>query len=313
MVADLVVGIDVGMSGTGVAYRLKGNQEAKCLLWGSSMSEKKVLTRLFYSVHDQPPKLLGWGYDAPSIYDEGINVQEWFKTSLGDDDDDQTRVERLYTDYLGCLYQELTERRFTSAMLGGHQLGSIAVQFLFSVPATWNPAVVDTFKRLVLDAGFGGHNNHTIAVTMTEPEAVAAYEICKPDGDLKLQDDDTVLIVDAGGGTGDFCLLAIKEDQNGNSQANELQPVTGSEIGSTYIDSDFESLVASVLEPQQTYLSKSFKDVAWEMRNSRAFQEKKHKFGTADPRNHGITIPHLRESKSDSESCWLQNGLAFTK
>ena len=81
MVADLVVGIDVGMSGkcpfsdlyehnrymvplmhskgTGVAYRLKGNQEAKCLLWGSSMSEKKVLTRLFYSVHDQPPKLLG--------------------------------------------------------------------------------------------------------------------------------------------------------------------------------------------------------------------------------------------------------------
>ncbi|KAJ4263108.1 hypothetical protein NW762_006727 [Fusarium torreyae] len=197
-------------------------------------------------------------------------------------------------------------------MLGGHQLGLITVQFLFSVPTTWNSAVVDTFKRLVLDAGFGGHNNHTVAVTMTEPEAVAAFEICKLDGDINLQDNDNVLIVDAGGGTGDFCLLTIKEDQNGNSQANELQPVTGAEIGSTYIDSDFESFAASLLEPQQAYLSKSFQDVAWQMRNSRVFQEAKHKFGTEDSKNQRIPIPHLRQSKNGPESCWLQNKLLFT-
>ncbi|KAF4495078.1 hypothetical protein FAGAP_8797 [Fusarium agapanthi] len=175
MAEDLVVGIDVGMSGTGVAYRRKGYAE--------------------------PPKLVGWGMEVPDDSVEHLELREWFKVDLGAVDADQFEVKRMYKDFLTSLFRELSTQRFTPALLGGKSFQEASVLFLFSVPALWDPAVVQDFTQLVRESGFEEKGLRSARVTMTEPQAVAAYEICVPNPDYKLKNGEKVLIVDAGGGT----------------------------------------------------------------------------------------------------------------
>ncbi|KAF5016763.1 hypothetical protein F66182_11445 [Fusarium sp. NRRL 66182] len=206
MSVDLLVGIDVGMTGTGVAYRLMEEKEVKYLTWRGE-SEEKVPTRLFYgtststNTSTQQPSLLAWGWDTPNTDIDRATIREFFKTSLGSERADQADIGRVYTDYLTCLYRDLMERRFTPSLLKGTEISLMAVRFLFSVPATWNTAVVAMFERFVSEAGFDRCDGHTFAVDMTEPQAVAAFQMLDPNPGVSLQDGDNVLILDAGGGT----------------------------------------------------------------------------------------------------------------
>ena len=54
---------------------------------------------------------------------------------------------------------------------------SITIRFLFSAPATWDSKLVETFKALASQAGFAKCEEHDITVSLTEPEAVAAFEL----------------------------------------------------------------------------------------------------------------------------------------
>ncbi|RKL00657.1 hypothetical protein BFJ63_vAg2642 [Fusarium oxysporum f. sp. narcissi] len=196
MAEDLVVGIDVGVSGTGVAYRRKGHAEVNILEWGIDMKDPKTPTRVFYNVHDQPPKLVGWGTEVPDDSVEHLKLHEWFKVDLGEVDGDNGQVKSLYRDFLTSLYGELSTKRFTPASLGGKNFEEAEVLFLFSVPAIWDPAVVRDFTQLVCDSGFERVGLHSVRVTMTEPQAVAAYEICVPNLDYQLKDKRDLLVRD---------------------------------------------------------------------------------------------------------------------
>lgn len=134
-------------------------------------------TRLAYDIGKPSTELLGWGLDIPDVYLDRVRIEEWFKTDLGRDGVDQNHVERLYVDYLTCLYKCLS-KRFTSEKMAQGPWESTTVHFLFSAPATWNPKVVGTFKTLASNAGFDKCHGHTITVSLAEPEAVAAYELC---------------------------------------------------------------------------------------------------------------------------------------
>ncbi|KAJ4277381.1 hypothetical protein NW764_008627 [Fusarium oxysporum] len=246
MAEDLVVGIDVGVSGTGVAYRRKGHAEVNILEWGIDMKDPKTPTRVFYNVHDQPPKLVGWGTEVPDDSVEHLKLHEWFKVDLGEVDGDNGQVKSLYRDFLTSLYGELSTKRFTPASLGGKNFEEAEVLFLFSVPAIWDPAVVRDFTQLVRDSGFERVGLHSVRVTMTEPQAVAAYEICVPNLDYQLKNGENVLIVDAGGGTTDFCLLKMNNTYEKPPQAMELAPPTTCAIGSSYIDRGFEEMVVTI-------------------------------------------------------------------
>lgn len=72
-------------------------------------------------------------------------------------------------------------------MLGGKQFEEARVLFLFSVPALWDPAVVHDFTQLIRESGFEKEGLRSVRVTMTEPQAAAAYEICVPNSDYKLK------------------------------------------------------------------------------------------------------------------------------
>ncbi|EXL47208.1 hypothetical protein FOCG_11430 [Fusarium oxysporum f. sp. radicis-lycopersici 26381] len=195
------------------------------------MKYPKTPTRVFYNVHDQPPKLVGWGTEVPDDSVEHLKLHEWFKVDLGEVDGDNGQVKSLYRDFLTSLYGELSTKRFTPASLGGKNFEEAEVLFLFSVPAIWDPAVVRDFTQLVCDSGFERVGLHSVRVTMTEPQAVAAYEICVPNLDYQLKD---------------FCLLKINNTYEKPPQAMELAPPTTCAIGSSYIDRGFEEMVVTI-------------------------------------------------------------------
>ncbi|ENH65253.1 hypothetical protein FOC1_g10005783, partial [Fusarium oxysporum f. sp. cubense race 1] len=234
--------------------RRKGHAEVNILEWGIDMKDPKTPTRVFYNVHDQPPKLVGWGTEVPDDSVEHLKLHEGFKVDLGEVDGDNGQVKSLYRDFLTSLYGELSTKRFTPALLGGKNFEEAEVLFHFSVPAIWGPAVVRDFTQLVRDSGFERVGLHSVRVTMMEPQAVAAYEICVPNLDYQLKNGENVLIVDAGGGTTDFCLLKMDDTYEKPPQAMELAPPTACAIGSSYIDRGFEEMVVTYLQDKRDLL-----------------------------------------------------------
>ncbi|KAF5639379.1 hypothetical protein F25303_7410 [Fusarium sp. NRRL 25303] len=318
MAEDLVVGIDVGMSGTGVAYRRKGYAEVTALGWGNDMKEPKTPTRVFYNVHHQPPKLVGWGMEVPNDSVEHPQLKEWFKIDLGAVDADKVEVKRIYKDFLTSLFLELSTQRFTPALLGGKHFEETRVLFLFSVPALWDPAVVHDFAQLVRESGFEKEGLRSVRVTMTEPQAVATYEICVPNPSYKLkvseprppgtpqlistsQNGQNVLIVDAGGGTTDFCLLKMDGSYERPPQAMELAPPTACKTGSTYIDQDFQRMVVTYLQDKRDSLAKDIEDVSLDMRNSNLFHTRKHRFNPDTFNDLSFDIPFKNTARHDSK------------
>ncbi|KAL5610006.1 hypothetical protein FOVSG1_004687 [Fusarium oxysporum f. sp. vasinfectum] len=301
MAEDLVVGIDVGMSGAGVAYRQKGHVEVICLKWGIDMKDPKTPTRVFYNVHDQPPRLVGWGTEVPDDSVEHLKLYEWFKVDLGEVDGDNGQVKSLYRDFLTSLYGELSTKRFTSALLGGKNFEEAEVLFLFSIPATWDPAAVRDFTQLVRGSGFEKEGLRSVRVTMTEPQAVAAYEICVRNPDYQLKKGESVLIVDAGGGTTDFCLLKMDDTYEKPPQAMELAPPTACAIGSSYIDRGFEEMVVTYLQDKRDLLLRDIEDVAWDLRNSNRFRIYKHEFNPDKFRELTFNIPFKTSARDDSK------------
>ncbi|RBA13790.1 hypothetical protein FPRO05_02583 [Fusarium proliferatum] len=305
MATDLVVGIDVGMTGTAVAYKSKRDARPKAFTWGKDV---KVPTRLFYSDRHQPPKLVGWGLEVPDDSQKPFTTRELFKVDFGNREKDQIHVENLYTDFLGCLYQELRLRQFTPQILGGKSFEECTIHFLFSVPATWDPALVSSFKQLISNAGFDDAKDHIVYVSMTEPQAVAAFQMCGSQLSKRTKDGDKVLIVDAGGGTSDFCLLRLQDTFHGTSKVNkssqaiEIQPVFACGFGSVHIDEGFQSLVKEHVKSHRGLLHKSPEQVAWHVRDTDEYRECKHSLGTKSFEDFTFEIPFQKTNAGDPAS-----------
>ncbi|KAI5457656.1 hypothetical protein BGZ63DRAFT_427692 [Mariannaea sp. PMI_226] len=308
---DLLVAIDIGMSCTGVAYLNKARNSSTIKVfqdWPGRRLENKVPTRLTYEVNSQSQraKPVNWGFlcDADTDRVNDRRVEEWFKVELGKYDsglEHQEFVKRLYIDYMERLYETLRDY-FSPQVLNGKKWEYANIQFVFSVPATWSPDIVDVFKLLARGAGFGRYDGFTIAVNLTEPQAVAAYTLCE---EGIFENGDSVLIVDAGGGTVDLCLLTIDDKDEGRASTTELNPVVGKLhcVGSTYIDAEFQNLVASRLHGIAHLLQNPVEDVAWQMMSSTAFQSNKHALGRTQYDHEDcfkIKIPDLRVLLTDA-------------
>ncbi|KAM5367610.1 hypothetical protein ACJZ2D_009978 [Fusarium nematophilum] len=312
MEPDLVVGIDVGMSGTGVAYRENGKGEVCTINWDPAQSAanpiEKVSTRLSYDARGPSPKLVGWGLEVPNKLadgDDAIQIEEFFKINLGKKDADQAHVSRLYKDFLTSLYKAL--RAYFTLKMPKMQWNAAVIQFVLSAPATWSTEVVDCFKAIVSDAGFGEHDGHSVSVGMTEPQATAAFQMCHKSPSSHLQTGQRVLVVDVGAGTGDFSLLKIKDGLRGEACATELQP----RDGSANIDRGFQAVMLPKLKLIEHLLSRGADEVAWEMRCSKPFQDQKHQFSPHINRMAcKIPIPHLKDPRTRSYD-WIEEGAAL--
>lgn len=260
---DIVVGIDFGMTSTGVAYSSAPDWPRPETIqnWPGNFRGSiadKVDTKMAY---DANGKIVGWGFAIDESDGSTETIEEYFKLYLDPDFLDSVEdspslqeARRWFVDYLTCLFK--TVDRYLNDVIPNYQ--SKRVEFKFSVPTTWkNPAMIAETEQLIRNAGFGGSTLHTSEITLTEAEAAAVYA-----AQQKYEAGQVILVCDAGGGTSDVNLLRVVSSGIGLTELAPLQHVEGRAIGSTLIDFRVEKLIVERLRAIQDRLFEPVATVA---------------------------------------------------
>jgi len=216
-------------------------------------------------------------------------------------------IRRFYIDFLTKLYAHL---KWLLRSHNGDWRRS-KVEFLFSVPSTFlSPVISDTFKEYIKEAGFGrGGENHSVEISLTEPQAAAVAAVVE--SGRGFQPNDVLIVVDAGGGTTDTCILEMA----GTSEQpvfNEMLPVRGINVGSTNIDDDFQRLVVEKLRRNGMDISGN---PQWDMVNTEEYEVQKCTFGM--PGSHtpflSVRVPTLPTNFSNENFGIIDGRMLFTE
>lgn len=180
----------------GVAYSVVQSgeiQEPRTVTsWPGKLDEVvyKVPTKVAYQAGREGPT--SWGFEARPKKQKKQVVEKYFKLFLdpslfsGDqegqedeDDDDadlqeefQNDVKKWFTDFLSLL------RDWINKQIGkdyNMDLLKAKVEYIFSVPTTWKPAVVEEYRKIIINAGYNKEVGHTAKIGLTEAEAAAVY------------------------------------------------------------------------------------------------------------------------------------------
>ncbi len=245
-----VVGIDFGTSRSGFSFIDTQDKDKKIhykLKWeGANHRYPKTVTQLVYREGKHVEK---WGYEAEQFISE-LQTEEleeyvllkYFKMQLKysqsgmfspkEKPNVTFNVIEVIADYLRLLYEsvmESLEEKF------GRRLQNDEVRWCLTIPAIWEDSQKQAMKKAAFKAGM----IETVEVSeddfvlVLEPEAAAAYCFSEQ---LALQgqsfnNGDTILIVDAGGGTVDITSHKVE-----NSRLRELVSGSGGDCGSSKLD-----------------------------------------------------------------------------
>lgn len=129
------------------------------------------------------------GFNSETISEQTADdreYREWFKTYLDvfrlqraqvELPNETPRsihdVEKWFEDYLRHLYQHVEFA--LSYELSGAYWPDAYIEFIFSVPTTWNNHTVERFRTIIHRAGFGQHLRHVVSIGLTEAEAAAVH------------------------------------------------------------------------------------------------------------------------------------------
>lgn len=312
---EIVVGIDFGMTFTGVAYWRRHMPLPKAIQrWPGKPHEtnRKVPSVLHYPATGGNPE---WGF--PCQYQE--HKEEWFKRYLDFQYLEGLRAEapnaglptvvevkKWYRDYMRALFNYIS--RFLQEQMGVWTM--LHVEFVFSLPTTFGSQEITTnLRELLLEAGFG-RGFHTLEFGLTESQA-SAVDAAK-DSSKTFAGGDVLLVCDAGGGTTDVALLEQTSLQGGMPELRELTNVPGIDVGSTNIDLAFEKLVESRLQASGLNLNRN---TSWTMMHSPDFQMWKCSFGelsSQDTPRFLVQVPLLNEAVSNRQAGIERGKMAFT-
>lgn len=177
----------------------------------------KVPTRLLYDRVSSSPKL--WGFHCQSEREEESDdnscekEKRWFKLLLDEkvlDNMDaeapgtHANVKRWITDFLRHIYIDFMNHVQSHAILMPKVWRSANVEFVFSIPTTWErQEIIEDFRKIIKDAGFGGEGRtnkiHPVTISLTEASAAAVCTF--KDCPEPLKKDQSFIVCDAGGGT----------------------------------------------------------------------------------------------------------------
>ena len=159
---------------------------------GTNEVANKVPTKVCYHVGSK--SCISWGFECPEPgnIDRGMNVMVCFKLYLDpavlrDTFKDNPEyaiytdenVQMWLTDFLRALHNHMIEHISTKLRLSDWK--SNRVEYNFSIPTTWQESkVVDTFRGIVVDAGFKKTERHEVRIELTEAEAMAIYTMNSP-------------------------------------------------------------------------------------------------------------------------------------
>lgn len=180
---DLIVGIDFGMTYTGVAWTNLSNTVQSIDDWPGLMDahQVKVPTK-FVAGRSNKWGLLCDGDDV----EDNEQLEECFKIYLDQRSIDAARrnnledmpgtieeAQRLTTEYLRYVYSHI---KYSIEANTGGSWKYKTVEFSFSMPTTWTSLdILNDFEKAIRNAGFGGENTerHSVKLGLTEAEAAA--------------------------------------------------------------------------------------------------------------------------------------------
>ncbi|KAI6087306.1 hypothetical protein F4821DRAFT_105987 [Hypoxylon rubiginosum] len=291
---DMIIGIDVGTTCTGVAYANLDGPDPEVRIfnnWEDRTIADKVPTHLVYDNCNINHGPIAWGFSSQNKLTSTKDTvsAHWFKQDFAPESELETSddnspdstlppVDTLYEHFLSQLYEHIKDFLNTElSRSSSKNWESASINFLFSVPATWNPERRGHFRDIAVKAGFGSHPNHSVAASLTEPQAAIIFTI--NEDELQLKNGNNVLIVDSGGGTTDLCLVRVDVPEKNRPSLSELKPVDGINVGSTCIDDGFVELVREELEAigheKLGHPSSMLPMLAWRTAMSEQFQLQK--------------------------------------
>lgn len=244
--ANIIVGIDFGMTCTAVAYSEEPEWYAPWCVqrWprpqGTDPGQlsNKVATQVGYDVHE---RLSNWGFLCVADGNP-ITLEKEFKLYIDPmfRDDNPTRPShaeamKYYRDYMTSLHTYI-EQFFSQSIASWHQKN---VEYLFSIPTTWkNPTITANLEATLTAAGFANGHNRRVTIYLTEAES-AAVNAAK-----SFRVGDIVMVADAGGATTDINVLELIERSARTTKLKALTKAEGVNVGSTLIDESVRRLIA---------------------------------------------------------------------
>ncbi|KAK5112470.1 hypothetical protein LTR62_004227 [Meristemomyces frigidus] len=287
--ADIVIGVDFGMTCTGVAYSLGPHwPDPKTIQrWPGKLGNEirnKVETAISYDLRTGHQS--SWGFLC-NPDDDRYEYNSLFKLYLDAHHQDATpnppslaEVQRWYEDYLRCLYGYIM-KYFQETI---PRFASSRVDFVFSVPVTWrqNAGLLAEIERIIRAAGFGSREQETASIYLTEAEAAAIYA-----SKQSMARGEVFLVVDAGGGTTDLNILRVESTARNQVELMPLSWTEGMAIGSTLIDYKVRIWIEERLSMIREHLPAAVEATATQIMQDR-FDTFKCSFGSP-----GMDVPKL--------------------
>ncbi|SCO82250.1 related to hsp70 protein [Fusarium oxysporum] len=257
----IIVGVDFGTTYSGVAWAENRNPSRRTCItqWPVSSANKegqssdKVPTRIRYNGDK-----IEWGFSVP-VNAPQHEVVDWFKLDL----DPSTQavgynpstegarsgrnVDELVTDFISQLVDHLMYT--LREKLGSGLVDSSPLQFVITVPAIWSDLAKEKTKKACEQAMISVAEHHVHLVS--EPEAAAIYAL--HDLDINgLDAGDTIVVVDAGGGTVDLISYTILSTKP-ILEVQEAAPGSGALCGSTFLNMRFSKFLQSKLGKEEGF------------------------------------------------------------
>ncbi|RJE19670.1 hypothetical protein PHISCL_07990 [Aspergillus sclerotialis] len=178
---DIVVGVDFGMTYTGVAYSSAPEWLPPKTIqrWPGKLPGElanKVPTCIEYSPESRIVER--WGFQCDQE-DRSLDIKEFFKLHLAPRYRDEyfggpsrQEAQCWFHDYIQCIYEHVVSH-FNKTI---PQFASRRVEFLFSVPTTWKDVRMIEETRTLLERAINTKEpNHRASIGLTEAEAAAVY------------------------------------------------------------------------------------------------------------------------------------------
>lgn len=195
-------------------------------------------------------------------------------------------ADKLVTDYLNALTEHLLYT--LREKLGESVVKSTPLEFVVTVPAIWSDLAKDKTKKAcqkaVQSLPMAAGSSKTLIHLVSEPEAAAIYALhgLDPHG-LKIGE--TVVVVDAGGGTVDLISYTIT-GLKPILQVQEAAPGSGALCGSTFLNMRFAKFLKAKLGKEEGFDEEVLAEAM------EVFEKKvKRQFTLAAPPDETYTIP----------------------
>lgn len=252
------------------------------------------------------------GFDIP----DGLTRLQWVKLLLETDLDpdkerlrnavevqstlqtlkelDKTPVE-VSGDYLKWLWTNI-KQKICESQSDPHLLENSAVTVVMTVPAMWSDKARDNTVRAAEIAGISGEGRNL--KFLNEPEAAAISELKKRVATGQIEEEDCVIVCDAGGGTVDLVSYQVKQKEP--LKLDQKVIAQGDLCGSVFIEHEFQRQLTGLLQGDMEKLSeKAVAEIA-----QRFEYVIKPSYEESDTAEYYMAVPGLE----DNEERQIKNG-----